>query len=168
MQRVLRLISVLSVGVLAACAVGDITAPTDTPPLTLPAPPTPIFTGACDNTAELEDWAQSAVYLTRDFVAVMNDAREQTRGQMYHSVVRLAEMRDVMSAAPAPDCAADAQRALLDVMIDATATLQRFANNELDNIASDIVDLNARFDEAIAMQDELVVRLDQQARQPAP
>jgi hypothetical protein len=148
--------------VLSACAIADIPAPTESPPLTLLPPATTIFAGNCNNTSDLEHWAQSAAFLTQDFVRIMGTAAEQSRGEIYDDVIQMAELRDLMSESQTPDCAVEAQTRLLGVMNAATEAFQSFANGDLDNIADAVVDLNARFAEATALQDELIVRLDNQ------
>lgn len=155
----------ICVWALSACAIADVPAPTNNPPLTLAAPPDPIFAGSCDNTPELEAWAQSAYFLTQDFVGLMNDAAEQTRGEVYDDVIRMAELRDLMANAETPDCAVEAQSLLLAAMNEATAAFQSYANDQLANVADEVVELNARFDQARAIQDELIVRLDNQAQE---
>lgn len=164
MRNLPHVLIVFLILLLSACAVADVPAPTDTPPLTLAPPPTPVFVGICDNTPDLEAWSQTAYFLTTEFVEVMNQAAEQGRGEVYNEVIRMAELRDLMANAETPDCAVEAQNLLLLVMNDATTAFQSYTNNQLDNLADEVIELNARFEQAVAIQDELIVRLDNQAQ----
>jgi hypothetical protein len=118
--------------------------------------------GSCDDMESLEGWAQTAFFLTRDFTASLNTAGQAGRGEMTEHVLKMADLRNAMANKPTPDCAVEAQNQLLMVMNEAVDTFQAYHNGELANLGSAVSDYNARIDQARALQDELIIRLNQQ------
>ena len=150
---------------LAGCALGDLRDPTPAPPITLPAPPTLMFIGDCERTAELDYWLQTTTYLAQDFVSQLNTAATTPREQLYNQVLRLAQLRDAVNATATPTCAVETQLRLVDAMTTAVSTFQAFANGDLPDLGNVVAEVNAQIDDVMTVQDQLTQQLEQEYQQ---
>lgn len=162
MRKIVQRLPLLMALLVSACAVANIPDATDSPPITLEAPPTPVVGGNCEVSSDLEQWLQAVYYIRTDFSSTMNNAANQTRSQMYDEVLYLVELRNAVSARPAPDCAVNLQQALVATMQEIIETFQAYANGDLENLGNRVTEFNARLDQITAMQDQLVIRLEDQ------
>jgi hypothetical protein len=162
--RILAAFWVVLMIVLAACAIGDSPEAmlTQRPPVTLNAPPTPIFEGSCDLTADLSSWLQNSVFIRRDFLDSMYGAALMNQLEMRNEVIRMAAWRDQLSTIPAPECAVEAHLILLGAMTQAVDAFQAFANGDSPDLGTTVVDVRAQIDTVTALQDSLTLQLDQQ------
>lgn len=150
---------------LAACALGDTPNPTSAPPITLAPPPTLTFSGNCESTPELDNWLQTTNFLVSDFLTLINDTAALERGQMYESVLRLAALRDQASLTATPDCAQVVQELLNAAMNVAVDTFQAYVNGESPDLGKTVADVSNQLETVMAMQQELIARLETQYQQ---
>jgi hypothetical protein len=150
---------------LAACALGDSPSPTPPPAITLMPPPTLTFSGNCESTPELDHWLQATSFLAADFLTLVNDTAALEPPQMYESVLRMAALRDQVSLTATPDCAQVVQELLNSAMNVAVDTFQSFANGESPELGTSVGDVTNQIETVMAMQQELIARLEGQYRQ---
>jgi len=162
--RVLGIMSIMLLLGLSACSIGDSPEAmmTQVPPVTLNPPPTTVFAGNCELTPDLNAWLQNSVFIRRDFLDSLYGAALMQPVEMRNEVLRMASLRDQMSLLPAPDCAADAHLIMVAAMTQAVDAFQAFANGDSQSLGNTVVDVRAQIDTAIAIQDELTLRLEQQ------
>ena len=148
---------------LVACGNSDEPA-LDLPPLTLPAPPTPVFAGTCTDTSTLERWLQTIQFQQRDFVELMDSAVSGGRASeaLYLNVEQMALLRNRISEEPAPDCAENLHREILGIMQEVLDGFQEYVNGDNRNLNSLVENGHSRFNALLPQQTELLNRLDQQ------
>lgn len=144
--------------VLSACAVTDKPA-IDLPPLTLSAPPTPVFEGSCDESRSLETWLQTVDFQERDFVQLMTGADRRSYEELYFDVEQMARLRDRVSATVAPDCAMEAHTLLLSLMAEVLDSYQASVNGDDVDLSEVIDEFTPQFENYEALQRALVQRL---------
>ncbi len=150
---------------LAACALGDNPSPTPPPPITLAPPPTLTFSGNCESTPELNHWLQTTTFLAADFLTLVNDTAALEPGQMYESILRMAALRDQVSLTATPDCGQVVQELLNSAMNVAVDVFQAYANGQSSELGTSVADVSNQLETVMAMQQELIARLEAQYRQ---
>ncbi len=153
MKRCLLLMA--AVFALAACALGDTPAPTSIPPVTLRPPNTPIFSGDCEGTAELNAWLESADFLVGEYLNTINSMSNLTPEAMREKVIYLGRVRDEAVKTVTPECAQQIHTLMLDSMNNAVDHFQAYANGDADNLGAIIAEVIGQIDRIIAAQDEL-------------
>ena len=132
------------------------------PPLTLPSPPTPIFSGDCADTPTLEAWLQTIQFQQRDFSTLMDELRSQSEQALYLSIEQLALLHIRISEEPAPDCGADLHQAVLGIMDEVVQELQTYVNADSGNLDEIIENGQLAFNGLLPQQAELLNRLETQ------
>jgi hypothetical protein len=150
---------------MASCKVSDDT-DEDRPPLTLPAPSAPVFLGDCSLNRDLEGWLQTTTFQQDEFITLMQGGVGKSSQDLYTDVERMGVLRNVVSAAPAPDCAAEAHTTLLAAMDAVLIQYQAYVNGEQIDLQSVVNEQLPNFDIARAIQSELLERLDSQYGTP--
>lgn len=159
-QRQLQFAGVLTgLVLLSACAAGNVTEVPEAPPITIVAQPTPVAEGVCEDTSSLEQWAQSAHFISQEYGNILTSIANESRVEMYDDVLRLVELRDTFASSPAPDCAVDAQNQLVGVMDEIIETLQSYVNADLANLGNSITEFNLQLDNAGTLRQELEQRI---------
>lgn len=147
---------------LAACALQDVPL-TPPPPITLIPEATPVFSGSCEETRQLEAWLQSASFGRIDFMTLLEQSRDLQRGEaLYDNILLMIGRRDQLSKTPAPDCAVEAHLVLLDAMAKAIRAFARYNNGEAVDLRAAADDAEKRLQMAGVIEVELVERLEQQ------
>jgi hypothetical protein len=161
----LKILCLLLPCLLAACALGDVPNSMPIPPVTLVPPATLTFEGNCEANAELDHWLQSSSFLAADFLTEINTAAALDRGEMYEPVLRLASLRDQLNRAPAPDCAHVVHELLSVAMSAGVDAFQAYVNGDTSELGTTIADVSNQIETVMAMQQELIARLEEQYRQ---
>lgn len=160
----MRVFALLLAGaiLLGGCALSEDPVLTPPPPLTIMPGPTPILAGACELTRDLNEWLQASTFYAAEFGARLNAMSNQGRGTIYAYVQELAEMRNALSAVPAPDCTHTLHQLLLTTMDRAISTYQAFANGEVEQIGGTLSEVIGQLDRVAAGHAELTARLQAQ------
>ena len=132
------------------------------PPLTLPAPPTPVFSGECNDTQTLESWLQTTQFQQRDFMTLMEEVQNQTEEALYLSVEQLALLHIRVSEEPAPDCATELHQSILSIMNGVVVDLQSHVNVGSGNLIEIVENARVAFNGLLPQQTELLNRLEAQ------
>jgi hypothetical protein len=149
---------------LAACGSNNAPA-TPPPPITLTAPPDIQIGGLCDDTKTLEGWLEVTAPLTNRFQTEMNAAAAKSKADLFLDVISLAAIRDSVFATTTPDCALDAQLMLSDTMHQVVGALQAYFNGDRPDLGNVITEANAKLDEVISIQADLLNRMNAQFQQ---
>jgi hypothetical protein len=158
-SRCLTYLVVFFMAMMTGCAVSDKPA-IDQTPLTLPAPPTPVYAGNCNEPSVLETWMQPVTFQQREFFNLMQSAGEKSHDELAADVERMAALRDQISALATPDCAVETQAAFLRVMTAVLDDLQAVVNGDSVDVAAIIAEHQADYSAAQAMLDVLFERLN--------
>jgi hypothetical protein len=162
----LRKAMILLALLLTACSIGEEQSSTPAaPPLTLAAPPEITFQGDCNVTPELEQWLQITTRLAGDFYTLVNAAAALSREQVRDSIVQMSALRDALHQVVTPECAVDAEIILSDAMTQAVDAFQAYANGDRADLGNTVAEVTGKIEQAVAIQDELVVRLEAQFQQ---
>lgn len=153
---------------LSACALGEASPPTQSPPITLGAPPPLALTGDCATTSGLDGWLQSTEFYIAEFTKEVNGAANQPQGALFEPVVRMARLRDAASELTTPDCAVSTHLLLVETMNMVVENFQAYANQERDNLGNTVADAISRIDRVVAGHNELKARLEAQYRGGQP
>ncbi len=150
---------------LAACAMGDVNNATPLPPITLMPPSEITFQGDCNVTPVLEAWLQLSTRMAGEYLELFNEVVAKTKADMYDAVFTLAALRDTVYKMVTPDCAVDAQIILSDAMNTGVTALQAYVNGDRTDLGSAVTEVTDRIEQAIVIQNELILRMETQIRQ---
>jgi hypothetical protein len=148
---------------LAGCAPAQ---EADLPPLTIEPPPTLTFAGDCNVDRDLADWLEYSTFYAGEFVELVSAAAAKSAAEMYDDVALMGRMRADFSGVAAPDCAQAAQELMVGAMSRAVDGFQSFINRENSSLGSTVADTLGQFDRVIALQNELMSRLEAQLQEP--
>lgn len=159
----IRLILGCMICVFALVACGSSDKPAlEFPPLTLPAPATPIFAGFCDDIATLETYLQITQFQQRDFMTLMSGSLGENgdRNVIYQNVEQMALYRNRISEAPAPDCAESLHLDVLEIMETVLNDMQAYVNGDDVDLEGLVENARAEFNGLLPEQGELLNRLE--------
>ncbi len=162
MTWIYRLLPVLLLLFLSACALGEGAETTPAPPLTLPPPPPLRIEGDCVRTEALDTWLQSTELFVSEFLSAVNTAANQQRGELHGTVVRMARVRDAANITAAPDCVVNIHLLFVETMNTAIDSLQAYANGDRDNLGNLVPETISQLDRVTAGHNELKARLEAQ------
>lgn len=159
--RFRKIMVIILLQLLAACGgVGQVV--TEPPPLTFTPPPTPFVQGDCTLTTELESWLQTVTLRQREFARLVEDADSKSREALYADVERMGQILNSVSALPAPICAEQSQRAVIDAMILTADGFQAYVNQEREDLTTLVAEARRNFEGAVIALDNLAAQLEQQ------
>lgn len=163
MKPSIRLVISLLVALpLAACAINDVPQPTPLAPITIEPPPDVSLAGTCTNTPELEAWLQTSALILADFRTRLDDAALKQPAELNQDIQALLVLRDNVFSIPAPDCAVEAHTALTTAVSQGVELFTGYYNGAAGDIARAVAEIKTELDRVAALQQDLIVRLEQQ------
>lgn len=148
---------------LMACGVSD-EPELDLPPLDLPEPATPVFSGSCDDNSILEAWLQTTHFQQRDFVTLMEGSvgEDHDSQVLYQNIEEMGLYRNRISDEPAPDCTESVHIELLRIMQSVLDQFQAYVNGDDIDLVVAVETARIEFNALLPQQTELFNRLDSQ------
>lgn len=147
---------------LAACAINDVPQPTPLAPITIEPPPNVSLAGTCANTPELEAWLQTSALILADFRTRLDAAALKQPADLHDDIQAMLVLRDNVFRTPAPDCAVEAHTALTTAVSQGVELFTGYYNGAAGDVASAVAEIRTELDRAAALQQDLIVRLEQQ------
>lgn len=129
--------------------------------------PTSLIDGDCTNPSELENWIQTLVFNQAEFTNFLQNARGQSRAQLYRLIQDLNMVALTVASTPILPCGETAYQLTISAMQNTLDTMGAYVNAERQDLDTIITSAQAQF-AASQIEQELLIRFLEDLYQSNP